>query len=307
MSDVSRSPKLKLVAGRDVHPLESARSGLLSSHKGDTNSGNAALRYAVEPIPEAEPSSNSDSESGGGDAKTGQPDLAKRPAGSDEANRTPVSPDTKMPLDSHADEVNPSAALASGKAKARTDEWSTLLVKIGRDRDEAAFARLFDHFAPLLKGFCQSHSSAPLNSEVSEELMQEVMIKVWQKADNYDPTKAAANTWIFTILRNTRIDYLRKNSKHSVTDNDLETDDIWDDELDHQPLSELQQERIKTHINLLLDKIPEEQAHCLRMVYMKGKSHADIAHDMDLPLGTVKSRVRLGLKRIESKLRHLDL
>lgn len=315
----NEAPKLVLVGGRDVHPLESARSGLLSSSKSVTNSGNTALRYAsVDDAPgsaqgggssnkAAVPESTSPDEPVhlSEDITVGNTDADTPEGGGVEALTTVADSSQTESGEDTDGVVQQSQRIKPGKR--RIDEWSQLLEKVGSTRDQEAFGRLFDHFAPLLKGFCQSHSAAPLNAEVAEELMQEAMIKVWQKADNYDATKAAANTWIFTILRNTRIDYLRKNSKHSVTDNDLETDDIWDEDLDHQPLNELQQSRIKEHISGLLDKIPEDQAFCLRMVYMRGKSHAEIAEELELPLGTVKSRVRLGLKRIESKLKHLDL
>lgn len=182
----------------------------------------------------------------------------------------------------------------------RDDNWSGLLEKVAKHEDQAAFASLFDHFAPLIKGFCQMHASG-LNAESSEELVQEVMFKVWQKAASFDATKSAASTWIFTIVRNTRIDYLRKNSRHTTNIVDgLEADDIWDETLDHQPFVYLQQARDIQDAKQYLDSLPEEQSHCLRKVYMEGKSHAEISEELNIPLGTVKSRVRLGLKKLQS-------
>ena len=97
---------------------------------------------------------------------------------------------------------------ADGK---RDDEWSQCLQTIAADQDRAAFARLFKHFAPLVKAFALSGS--PLAASHSDELVQEVMLKVWQKAGGYNPRKAAASTWIYTIARNCRTDMYRRLQK----------------------------------------------------------------------------------------------
>lgn len=184
----------------------------------------------------------------------------------------------------------------------RDDNWSGLLEKVGKHQDQQAFAQLFEHFAPLIKGFCQGHSSG-LSAENAEELVQEVMFKIWQKAPMFDATKSAASTWVFTIVRNSRIDFLRKNSRHTTNIVDgLEADDIWDESLDHQPFVYLQQSRDEGSVKTHLASLPEEQSHCLKKVYMEGKSHAEISEELKLPLGTVKSRVRLGLKKLQSSV-----
>ncbi|WP_086933551.1 sigma-70 family RNA polymerase sigma factor [Agarilytica rhodophyticola] len=183
--------------------------------------------------------------------------------------------------------------------KAREDSWSTLLTRIAQHHDEHAFAELFQHFAPLIKGFCQSNITY-LSSEAADELVQEVMFKVWQKSANFDSSKASASTWIFTITRNARIDYLRKNSKHQLLSQPLETDDIWDEAADNQPFIYLQQNRQQQEIVSFLESLPKEQRSCIRKVYMEGKSHTEIADELKLPLGTVKSRVRLGLKKLQA-------
>lgn len=182
----------------------------------------------------------------------------------------------------------------------RDDNWSGLLERVATSQDQTAFAALFEHFAPLIKGFCQMHASG-LSGENAEELVQEVMFKVWQKAPSFDARKSAASTWVFTIVRNTRIDYLRKNSKHTTNIVDgLEADDIWDESLDHQPFVYLQQARDTENVRDFLSTLPEDQSHCLKKVYMEGKSHTEISEELNLPLGTVKSRVRLGLKKLQS-------
>ena len=107
----------------------------------------------------------------------------------------------------------------------REDHWSTLLTRIAQNHDEVAFAELFNHFAPLIKGFCQTNM-AFLAAEAAEELVPEVMFKVWQKSVDFDASRASASTWIFTITRNARIDYLRKHTKHETHSQPLETEDI---------------------------------------------------------------------------------
>ncbi|MCR6653529.1 MAG: sigma-70 family RNA polymerase sigma factor [Cellvibrionaceae bacterium] len=182
----------------------------------------------------------------------------------------------------------------------RDDNWSRLLMQVGQQRNQESFARLFAHFAPLIKGFCLSNPSSSLPGEAADELVQEVMFKVWTKAPSYDASKAAASTWIFTVMRNCRIDMMRRNSRHLVNSADVEVDDIWDEELDHQPFVRLQQSRNEELIQKSFATLPAEQKLALTQVYMQGKSHSEIAEETGLPLGTVKSRVRMGLKKIQA-------
>ncbi|MFL0800557.1 MAG: sigma-70 family RNA polymerase sigma factor [Agarilytica sp.] len=188
---------------------------------------------------------------------------------------------------------------AQGNGQKRDDNWSNLLTQVGL-QDESAFAEVFAHFAPLIKGFCQSNKTY-LGGDAAEELVQEVMIKVWQKASNFDPTRASASTWIYTIARNTRIDYLRKHAKHDVNSSPVETEDIWDESSDNQPFVFMKRSREEKEVAQLLEALPAEQIRCIEKVYMEGKSQSEIAEELDLPLGTVKSRVRLGLKKLQSQ------
>ncbi len=189
--------------------------------------------------------------------------------------------------------------ITQGNGHKRDDDWSNLLTRVGH-QDESAFAEVFAHFAPLIKGFCQSNKTY-LSGDSAEELVQEVMIKIWQKASNFDPTRASASTWIYTIARNTRIDYLRKHAKHDINSSPLETEDIWDESSDNQPFVFMKRSREEKEVAQLLDGLPPEQLRCIEKVYMEGKSQSEIAEELDLPLGTVKSRVRLGLKKLQSQ------
>ncbi len=184
----------------------------------------------------------------------------------------------------------------------RDDDWSLLLVKVGKERCQKSFAHLFAHYAPLIKGFYLQHTNTSIVGEMADELVQEVMLKVWTKAPTFDPCKAAANTWVYTVMRNCRIDLLRRSSRHSIASDPIGVEDIWDETLDHQPFVRLLQSRDKDMISNSFQNLPEEQKHALNQVYMQGKSHSEIAQETGLPLGTVKSRVRMGLKKLQASL-----
>lgn len=186
-------------------------------------------------------------------------------------------------------------------AKVRSDEWSEHLVSIGKTRDQHAFKLIFDHFAPLIKGFCLNHTHQGFGSDAAEEVVQEVMLKIWQKAPMYDPSKAAASTWIYTVMRNARIDLMRKN-KHRQENTQLEVDDLWDDDCPMGPIIQFQKSRNSEIVQRSLNEIPTEQREALIEVYLKGKSHSEVSTETGLPLGTVKSRVRMGLQKIQGFL-----
>lgn len=190
----------------------------------------------------------------------------------------------------------PKVAILKSTEK-RDDKWSTLLVEVGSSQDRRAFAQLFEHFAPLLKSFAQASRQEGWFPGLAEDLVQEVMIKVWQKASGYNPQKASATTWIYTVARNCRIDMLRRksNTQHLP----LENEDYWHEPDDETPVSLLRQKRTEEHVKTSLGQLPREQDEILRKVYLEGKSHAEASQELELPLGTVKSRVRLGLQKLQ--------
>jgi RNA polymerase sigma factor (sigma-70 family) len=179
----------------------------------------------------------------------------------------------------------------SGK---RTDEWSECLTLIGRNEDRAAFTRLFRHFAPLMKAFALSGSTLSANN--ADELVQEVMLKVWQKAGAFNAEKAAASTWIYTIARNSRTDLFRRLQKF---DTPLSADDVSGSQESEEAFMVLHQKRGRDRIKALINELPNDQAQILAKVYMEGKSHSEVSGELDIPLGTVKSRVRLALQKLQ--------
>jgi RNA polymerase sigma factor (sigma-70 family) len=184
----------------------------------------------------------------------------------------------------------------------RTDTWSQLLARVGRDRDQEAFAQVFTHFAPLIKGFCLNNLNSRFSGDAAEEIVQEVMLKVWQKSPSFDPTKAAASTWIYTVMRNARIDMMRRNRHPQQEADPIEVDDLWDDDSLFTPMVQFQRHRDKQLLQESFLTLPFEQRQAVEDVYLNGKSHSEVAAETGLPLGTVKSRVRMGLQKIQSHL-----
>lgn len=183
--------------------------------------------------------------------------------------------------------------------------WNEHLVRLSQTRDKSSFKALFTHFAPLIRNYFIAKYPNQHSYQMIEELVQEVMIKVWQKASAYDPSKAAASTWIFTLARNTRIDMLRRQNKYANTTS-IETEDIWEDSTENGPYTFLSHKRDEMRIKESLEQLPQEQATVIRKVYMEAKSHSEVAEELKLPLGTVKSRVRLAQNKLQTLL-HNDL
>lgn len=175
------------------------------------------------------------------------------------------------------------------------ENWNECIELVGLNQDKVAFGKLFAHFTPFLKAFLMK--SGGVTPENAEELVQETMIKVWRKAPTFSASQASASTWIYTIARNTRIDWLRKQNRQNP--DELHADDIYDERDDPTPYSSLVQIRNKKHITEQLGHLPPEQAEVLKLMYFQGKSGQQVADSLDLPLGTVKSRIRLALNKMK--------
>lgn len=177
-----------------------------------------------------------------------------------------------------------------------SDPWTIRLQAVARERDRQAYAELFRHFAPLLKSFALSTSGMSSNA-LAEELVQEVMLKIWNRAATFDSAKASATTWIYTLARNCRIDLLRR--KFRVHE-EVDVDELWDFGTDPEELhDELYQKRIEVDVRESLRALPSEQRQIIAKVYMEGKSHSEVAEELNLPLGTVKSRIRLAMSKLK--------
>ena len=182
-----------------------------------------------------------------------------------------------------------------GSALQEQPDFSVLLLNIGQKQDRASFAHIFQHFAPRVKSYMVKLGCV---DEMAEELAQQTLLQVWRKAQLFDPQKAAASTWIFRIARNLRIDSFRK-EKYCLVD-DYDFTGIPDDKENQESL--IGQEETAGIVRAALSELSDDQATALRLSFYDGLSHADIAGRLDLPLGTVKSRIRLAFSRLRVTL-----
>ncbi|MDP3518024.1 MAG: sigma-70 family RNA polymerase sigma factor [Pseudohongiella sp.] len=176
------------------------------------------------------------------------------------------------------------------------DLWAENVRLVAVKRDRAAFQLLYKHFTPLIRAFLLKSMGSGANRAEAEEITQEVLIKVWNKAASFNPAKASVNTWIFTIARNTRIDFIRRNDRNN---REIDIEDIWHEAESPEPLVDMQQRRAEQVIKQAMATLPEEQVQVLYKAFMEGKSHNEVAEELGLPLGTVKSRIRLALNKMQ--------
>ncbi|MEM1428168.1 MAG: sigma-70 family RNA polymerase sigma factor [Pseudomonadota bacterium] len=173
-------------------------------------------------------------------------------------------------------------------------EWVDHLRRIHEDKDHQAFAELFAYFAPRVKAFLMK---AGADETTAEECAQDVMATLWRKAHMFDPSRATVATWIFTIARNRRIDVIRREKRP-------EPEALpWGPEEEPQPsdVIELQQERER--LSAALARLPAKQRELVEKAYFGDLSHSQIADETGLPLGTIKSRIRLALERLRHEMK----
>ena len=187
----------------------------------------------------------------------------------------------------------PDAAPDSAPDSAK--DLSAALVAVGRERDRTAFGRLFGHFAPRVKSYMLKLGMAP---QRAEDLAQETLLTVWRKAEQFDPAKAEAATWVFTIARNLRIDTLRRERHPEVSD-----DALQDHEDDSPQADEIVDgNRRARRLREALTALTPDQAEVVRLSFFADLAHPLIAERLNLPLGTVKSRLRLAMGKIRKAL-----
>ncbi len=171
---------------------------------------------------------------------------------------------------------------------------AALLLRVARDQDRGAFVGLFGHFGPRVKSYLMKLGADP---STAEDLMQEVMLAVWRRASTYDPAQAGVATWVFTIARNKRIDALRRGPRPDFDP----TDPALIPEPPPAPDHEASAAQWEIAIAEAVADMPREQAEIIRLAYFEDISHSDISEKLGLPLGTVKSRLRLAMARLRSR------
>ncbi len=174
-----------------------------------------------------------------------------------------------------------------------------LILNIAKNLDKQAFATLFDLQAPRLKSFMMRRGASP---EQAEDLVQEAMISVWTKAGLYNPDKGSVLTWVFTIAKNLRIDRIRKDASMPLAE--LIDYDAPSDEPGHDEMLMRRQE--SQQVARALTEIPPEQKQVLMLSFVEDMPQMEIARRLGLPLGTVKSRMRLAYMRLRKTLESLN-
>ncbi|MGZ5357304.1 MAG: sigma-70 family RNA polymerase sigma factor [Rhodospirillales bacterium] len=172
-----------------------------------------------------------------------------------------------------------------------TDVFADLIERVAETGDLSSFEAIFRHYVPRLKAWGMRSG---MNAAVAEELAQETMISLWRKARTFERSRASASRWVFAIFRNKRIDDLRRDRLRQ-TDLDRAAD-VADDGAD--PEASVHINATGRALQRAMRTLPEDQAVVLREVYFGCKSHRQVAAELNVPLGTVKSRVRLALARM---------
>ncbi|MDH3663297.1 MAG: sigma-70 family RNA polymerase sigma factor [Alphaproteobacteria bacterium] len=201
--------------------------------------------------------------------------------------------------------VEPRSALLNGAMKPSEEEQdgrrrlALLLTAVAEHRDRSAFSELFGYFAPRIKAFMRRRGA---DEVLAEDLVQDVMLTVWRRASLYDRQQASVSTWIFTIARNKHIDALRRERRPEIDPEDPAL------VADPKPAVDqlVSQDQISERLRAAVRELPEEQADVLRKNFFEDKPHKVVADELALPLGTVKSRIRLALAKLRQATQGLE-
>lgn len=173
------------------------------------------------------------------------------------------------------------------------------LVKVGKHQDKAAYQTIFTHFAPRLRAFANKLCGS---EAVALELVQDTLLAVWQKAHLYSAEKGAPSTWIYTICRNLRYDMLRRKS---YREDDISAEDLWPVLADREPDDDRllpEHQLMRSQLARFYSHLSEPQLEVIRMVYLQDKPQQQVAEELDIPLGTVKSRLRLAVQKLRESM-----
>jgi RNA polymerase sigma-70 factor, ECF subfamily len=183
----------------------------------------------------------------------------------------------------------------NGRESGLPVDATALLTAVSAKRDRAAFEILFIHFAPRIKSYLLRLGASPA---LADDLAQDAMLTIWRKASIFDPSKASASTWVFTVARNLRIDAIRREKRPEFDPHDP----AFVPDQDMRADLRLVRDGEDAELRDALTKLSAEQAQVVRMSFFADKPHSEIAKELGLPLGTVKSRLRLAMARIKAAL-----
>jgi RNA polymerase sigma-70 factor (ECF subfamily) len=185
------------------------------------------------------------------------------------------------------------------KPERTAGEWAELMLAVAERSDRDAFVCIFEYFAPRVKAYLRSLKA---DEKLAEDLAQDVLLTVWRRAGQFDPRQAALSTWIFTIARNRRIDAVRRERRPEIDPGDpaLVPDPIAGPDRIYDAT------QVVTRVRAAIGDLPADQAELLRLSYLEEKSHSEIAEEKALPLGTVKSRLRLAMAKLKRQLEDMQ-
>jgi len=172
-----------------------------------------------------------------------------------------------------------------------------LILAVARDRDRRAFAELFDFYAPRIEAWL---IRSGVDRTTAEEICQDAMTTLWRKANLYDPAKATPATWLYRVARNRRIDVARRNRITLIEPGDAAFDIVDENAVD--PTRTVDARDREDALRTALAQLPPEQLELVRLAFFESLSHSVIAERTGLPLGTVKSRIRLAFGRLRKTL-----
>jgi RNA polymerase sigma-70 factor (ECF subfamily) len=179
--------------------------------------------------------------------------------------------------------------------EADRERFADLLVQVAAKQDRTAYAELFSYYAPRVKSYLMRLGA---DNAQAEEIAQDVMVTVWRKAGLFDRRQASVSTWIFRVARNRRIDVFRRTRRPDL---DPEETMILPSAIE-APEARVEAMETEARVRQAMKDLPEEQLLLLRLAFYEGLSHREIAEKLDVPLGTVKSRIRLAFVKMKSRL-----
>ena len=208
--------------------------------------------------------------------------------------------DFNVPASSSGNKLFGNSKKASAQVEATTaDDLAPFIAAVAEQRDREAFKKIYGYFAPRVKHFLVGKG---LTQAAADDVLQEIMLAVWQKAGSYDPAKAKLSTWVFTIARYKYIDRLRHEGRRPTETADFDLHEsanmLSDDEV-------LQGQR-KDAVQVAIANLPAKQQSVIFLSFVKGLAHNEIAERLGLPLGTVKSRIRRSFAQLREELAGLQ-
>jgi RNA polymerase sigma-70 factor (ECF subfamily) len=215
---------------------------------------------------------------------------------------TPVFVDATPPMPAYSGQGWRAGRIHAGEkvqvtAEAQNADWTSAMILVRDKRDAAAFASIFRYYAPRVKGFLMKSGAS---EAVAEDCMQDVMATLWHKAGLFDPARASLATWIFTIARNRRIDTIRRTRRP-------EPEDLpWGPEEEPDQTDALALRQETEQLGQALTQLPKAQKELILRAYYGDLSHSEIAAETGLPLGTIKSRIRLALDRLRHEMKKMQ-